>query len=536
MDKGQKRTLLVLLVIAAVYFIVFAFPNLKGSADANMLAVFEPDEFAQYPHVIRMLTPGKTLAETAFNFIVYRHFYYGYPFYLTSAMMLLPLKLVMGLQSTPAVMLTLRQMISVLPMLLSTLIFVYLQTRFRSLWNSILLFVLLLSIPAVVRNDLWWHPDSLAILFVALTFFFLDRDELRFGKNFYLSAIACGLAVGTKLIGLFFFLAIPVYLLWGLYHKRILLKKAAPVALLFVGLMCLTVVVTNPLLLYPEGFSRILATQMRQQSAMSFGWAVAYDKGPASWFSTLLEYYGQWFFIFLAFLAAILGAIYSSRRLLYVLILTWAVPYALYILFFIAIKPKHFFLPIALPLFSCLAFIFPFSEHIAGKRLPIRLLSWAALALVAIQFVLNVSWDYSRYQEELYREETSDSLKFYADLEANHLACIPPDEHPLIYRDVRAYVPLSDRWQVEMKWGLVDYDYIRQLNPDVVVLQQQRIRDYTLEGVVEEAADSAQMERTYQFYNDASAGVLEGYQLLLEDEFGIAFARQDRVESFQCGK
>jgi hypothetical protein len=171
-----------------------------------------------------------------------------------------------------------------------------------------------------------------------------------------------------------------------------------------------------------------------------------------------------------------------------VLILTWAVPYTLYILFFIAIKPKHFFLPIALPLFSCLAFIFPFSEHIAGKRLPIRLLSWAALALVAVQFVLNVSWDYSRYQEDFHREETSESLKFYADLEAEHLACIPPDEHPLIYRDVRAYVPPSDRWQVEMKWGLVDYDYIRQLNPDVVVLQQQRIRDYTLEGVVETAA------------------------------------------------
>jgi hypothetical protein len=264
MDKGQKRNLLVLLAIAAVYFIVFAFPNLKGSADANMLAVFEPDEFAQYPHVIRMLTPGKTLAETAFNFIVYRHFYYGYPFYLTSAMMLLPLKLVSGLQSTPAVMLTLRQMISVLPMLLSILILVYLQTRFRSLWNSILLFVLLLSIPAVVRNDLWWHPDSLAILFVALTFFFLDRDELRFGKNFYLAAVACGLAVGTKLIGLFFFLAIPVYLSWGLYHKRILLKKAALLALLFVGLMCLTVVVTPRAV--PRNF---FVYQMRRRSFMS---------------------------------------------------------------------------------------------------------------------------------------------------------------------------------------------------------------------------------------------------------------------------
>ena len=44
------------------------------------------------------------------------------------------------------------------------------------------------------------------------------------------------------------------------------------------------------------------------------------------------------------------------------------------------------------------------------------------------------------------------------------------------------------------------------------------------------------MDRTYRFYNDASQGKLEGYRLLVADDFGIAFARQDRYELFQCGK
>ena len=87
-----------------------------------------------------------------------------------------------------------------------------------------------------------------------------------------------------------------------------------------------------------------------------------------------------------------------------------------------------------------------------------------------------------------------------------------------------------------MKWGLVDYDYIRELNPDVVILQQQRIKDYTLEGVLESAADSAQMQRTYQFYQDADKGDLAGYRLLVRDSFGAAFARQDRYALFQCNK
>jgi hypothetical protein len=536
MDRIQKRTLITLLAIGAVYFVLFIFPNVKGSADQNMLSVFAPDEFAQYPHVIRMLTPGKTLAETAFNIIVYRHFYYGYPFYLISAITLLPLRLLHALQNTPMVMLTLRQLISVLPMIAAIMVLVFVQTRFRLFWTSLVLFLLLLSVPALVHNDMWWHPDSLTILFIALTFLFLDLDDLSFGKFFWLAAIATGLAVGTKVIGLFFFIAIPTYIAWGFFTKRINLRRALVVAVLFVAVMVATVVVTNPLLLVPEGRARILATQQQQRAAMSFGWSVAYAKGPLAWFPVIKEYYGQWFFIGLAFVAAILGAVKSSRRLLYVLILTWSVPYFLYVLFVIVIKPSHFLLPITLPLFSCLAFIMPFDGVQAGRSLPARWLSWGAMALIAIQFISNAVFGYSQYTEELFREQTSDSLKFYAALERDNLACLPASRHPLIYRDVRAYVPVSDRWDVDMKWGLVDYDYIEQLNPDVVVLQQQRIKDYTLAENVENAADPAQMDRTYRFYNDASQGKLEGYRLLLEDDFGIAFARQDRYDLFQCNK
>jgi hypothetical protein len=295
MDKIQKRTLITLLVTGAVYFVIFALPNIKGSADQNMLAVFSPDEFAQYPNVIRMLTPGKTLAETAFNIIVYRHFYYGYPFYLISAIGLLPLRLFHTVQDTPLVMLTLRQLISVLPMIAAVLILVYLQTRFRLFWTALVLFLLLLSVPAVVHNDMWWHPDSLAILFIALTFFFLDRDDLSFGKFFWLAAVATGLAVGTKVIGLFFFISVPTYIAWGFFTKRITMRRAILVAALFVLVMVVTVVATNPLLLMPEGRARIFATQQRQQAAMSSGWAVAYTKGPVAWLPTIREYYGQWF-------------------------------------------------------------------------------------------------------------------------------------------------------------------------------------------------------------------------------------------------
>ena len=166
-----------------------------------MISVFEHDEYAQYPYVIHMLTPGETFYQSVRNFVVYLHYYYGYPFYFFSALSLLPVKWIFGSDwalQTPLIMLVLRQMINVLPILLSIYLLVWLQTRFKSRLRSILLFLLLISLAAVFANNLWWHPDSLLTFFSVLTIFFLVKDEFHFGKYFYLSAVSCGLAFAIR--------------------------------------------------------------------------------------------------------------------------------------------------------------------------------------------------------------------------------------------------------------------------------------------------------------------------------------------------
>ena len=96
MTRQQKKVLLLLIGLGAAYFILFLFPNLTGAKDENMLTVFSVDEYAQYPHVLHMLTPGSTLMESLHNFLVYVHYFYGYPFYMLSALSILPLKLIYG--------------------------------------------------------------------------------------------------------------------------------------------------------------------------------------------------------------------------------------------------------------------------------------------------------------------------------------------------------------------------------------------------------------------------------------------------------
>jgi hypothetical protein len=193
--KTQKRIALLLILCSSIYFAIFCLPN--HAASENL----------------------QTVKQALLNFASYDYYFYGYPYFAYSALIVLPIKLLNRLDDIPLVMVTLRQMVSVLPMLAAVLVLVYLQTKFKS-YKAFVLFAFLLSIPALVQNNLWWHPDSLAILFAMLTIYFLNRDGLRFGHNFYFAAAMCGFSAGTKGIGFYFVLTIFVHLLIGWLAKK----------------------------------------------------------------------------------------------------------------------------------------------------------------------------------------------------------------------------------------------------------------------------------------------------------------------------
>jgi hypothetical protein len=119
--------------------------------------------------------------------IIYGDHIYGYPFYFFSFLVLLTYRLVMGEQFFSQMqtnLLILRQFISILPIILSAGFLTYLQTRFRSVWKTFFLFVFLLSMPAIIpQNIQWWHPDALTILFVVLTFFMVQAMQSAHKNN-----------------------------------------------------------------------------------------------------------------------------------------------------------------------------------------------------------------------------------------------------------------------------------------------------------------------------------------------------------------
>ncbi|MCD6577372.1 MAG: hypothetical protein J7K66_05100, partial [Anaerolineaceae bacterium] len=311
---SKKHTAGWLLLIGLVYFTLFSLVNTSGAENADMLAVFEIDEYAQYPHLLQMVTSGSSLKYTIRNFLVYGHYFYGYPFYFFSGLVLLPFRLLIGANlpsHTRWIIFALRQCINVLPNVFSAYILTYLTTRFRSLWKSTFIFTLLLLIPALVMNGFWWHPDGLGLFFISLTMLFLSLDKWRYSHFFYLAAVSAGIAAGIKYLGLFFVLTIPAYLLWGLVTKKINPKTTTTKAAFFLIVMVAVIIFTNPLLLLPLERSELIATQKTQFSRTSTGELI----GMQPFFEN--GWLPHWFtdnFGTLPFLLALLCALYFGWR------------------------------------------------------------------------------------------------------------------------------------------------------------------------------------------------------------------------------
>ncbi|MBN1373449.1 MAG: DUF2029 domain-containing protein [Anaerolineaceae bacterium] len=391
-DADKKRTrqnIGVVLFITLMYFVLMGLPNSNGSATQ--------DEAITYPIVVKMLDFDPDPHITLGRLIIYGDYHYGYLFYLSSFLVLLPMRLILGpeyIQQFALMMFLLRMFISVLPMLVAILLLVQMQTGFRNLWGSLGMTVFLLAVPAVVRQNIaWWHPDALAILCVVLTIYFLNRDRLRFGRFFWLAAATCGLATAIKLLGVWFVLTIPAYLIAGWTQKQIKVGRVFLLGLGFTAVMAAVTVLSNPFVFYESPRQRMIEIQTYKTQELKYGYShddpYYYQHGPVFWEWTLKNRFGP-----LALLLALLGglaagALWGERRFVNRVILSWCMPLGVYLLWFVAPKPDHYILPVMLPLFSgglgSLGLLWDAARE--SKRGWLRWLAWIGLAAAVIVLV-----------------------------------------------------------------------------------------------------------------------------------------------------
>lgn len=518
MNRQTRLVILALILLSIATLAIFAIPNSKGSENLDMIFMFDPDESIVIPVVKKMNSPQPNLIYTVGRFVAYGFYSYGFPLFAPSGLIYKVLSLFDQGENYPLIMLHMRQIISVLPMLVAIWFLVYLQDQFKS-WRSVMFFIFLLSVPAVIQNGFWWHPDGLVLLFSSLVLYFLWKDDHRFGKHFYLAAVFCGILTALKVVGLFFFLTIATILIWSLVKKKLTWKQFFLKGFLFILIMAVSILFANPHLFIAN--HRIWAFNVFKKEIFetSKGYGIVYDKGLQAAWPTMTAYYGKAIFLIITLAVSIWSLWDKKTRYLRVLILTWFIPLSVYLLFFSHFKYQYW-LPVAIPLFSNLAYLIPKKISIPpDHRLIIRFL---LIGIVLVQFFLFVQRDIELFTLRTNREENSHAIKFY-DKSLQTLDVI--DDEIMVYYDYRLYMPDTPGWTAETTFDLLNYEYIDKNDFDILFLEQQRIIDYIQEGVVGIDPDTFPLAQA--FYRDANQGHIRGYCLLLRDENALLFIKKE---------
>ncbi len=400
----QRKSFIAVVVIGLLYFL--AYIPLNFLRDKLTHFYIHPDESLLYVEVTKAMIGQGSFDATLRNFLNWQ-FYYGFPYFIVSAGVLAIPRLIFGeafVEQQQLNILLLRQFVSVLPIIFSLSILTYMVTRFKSMKTTIGMFILLLFIPGVVKyNFHFWHPDGILILLIVLTMFFLQKDQLRFKKYFYLAAMTCGIAFATKLWGAFFVTTIAGYLLAGVFKKTLTFKQMIWAGIGFLFIMFVSLVISSPTLLVPYIARTALKIWQVQQNALLHGFQEpdpqgVYKTGLANWLVYFDLFYMNVYVFAFSIAALIAGAFWGTRKYLNRIFLAWCVTTGIFLIVLISMKSSQYMLPLMLPLYSSM-FLFPYLiPEERGSKIKLgrlvfstRNLLWGILIVVcSVQFVFNL--------------------------------------------------------------------------------------------------------------------------------------------------
>jgi hypothetical protein len=162
--------------------------------------------------------------------------------------------------------------------------------------------------------------------------------------------------LGIKLWGAFFVFPVALYLLIGLFKKKLRIKKAVLLGAGFILLMGFTLVVTNPGLLIPavlKGWTRAIFGHLSNRT-------VGYDdptnsgvyiKDYATWMKAFKENYLQEYYFYLCFAALGVYSFLGKRKWLAHILLAWCLPLTFFLVNFIATKSYWYIMVLLIPLY-----------------------------------------------------------------------------------------------------------------------------------------------------------------------------------------
>ena len=305
-------------------------------------------------------------------------------------------------------------------------------------------------------------------------------------------------------------------------------------ALGFVIVMFISILISNPYLLIPSEFNQFIQIMTRQASAQSSGWTLTYSRGISAWLPIVTHRYGSIPFWLAICSCLIFSITHKSTRTWGLLLLSWTLPLSIYILFFTAIKPTHFLLPVAIPTLALL--LVPFDPLTSISTTKTNWAKWIKIGLASIfilQFGQNLITDINIYKEKLQREQANSIIQFYEQFSNQYMSQLDNSDEVKVLRDIRAYFPSSGNVKVSEFYNTLTLGQLQNKHPDILILWKQRIRDYTSQKSGSQAIDPDSFRLIQSFFSNAKSHTIPGYQVLMENDAIIAFISQPFAEEHQ---
>ena len=151
----------------------------------------------------------------------------------------------------------------------------------------------------------------------------------------------------------------------------------------------------------------------------------------------------------------------------------------------------------------------------------------ALVLLIAVQIGLNLPRDIELMNIQLHREENSGSIALFHELESKYLPLpeVPVERMTRVYRDWKVYFPESEGYAVKTDWELASFALIDEWHPDLILLEKENVRTYSAPDVSGKAVNAEKMAETAAFYSAAAENAVSGYELMLENNFGMVFRK-----------
>jgi hypothetical protein len=122
-------------------------------------------------------------------------------------------------------------------------------------YSSILITLIVLSMPGFWRNSLWFHPDWMMTFFIILSVYLFKKDGFNYKKYYWWAIFSLGIAISVKIQAITFLPFVLFYIFYDNFQNKSFDKFYSNIKLLFKSFVALlvTFVIANPYLMHPVG-------------------------------------------------------------------------------------------------------------------------------------------------------------------------------------------------------------------------------------------------------------------------------------------